>query len=123
MKILAGLAVAAFAALNIPAPGAEPGPARERLAIVAPLQKEILLANGGDVVVSLAADPPLAEGEQIVVRVDGQVVVLPSGATRFELSDVPDGPHVIEAVLIDGDANPIATAPPVRFDVRFGLRI
>jgi hypothetical protein len=123
MKMLAAFAIAAFAALNIPATGAEPDTARGRLAIVAPLQKQVLLANGGDVVVSLAADPPLAEGEQIVVRVDGQVVVLPSGATRFELSDVPDGPHVIEAVLIDGDANPVASAPPVQFHVRFGYRI
>jgi hypothetical protein len=128
MKILASLTIASLAALTAPpasaAPGETAGSGVTRvLAIVAPAERQMVLANDGDLVISLAASPPLAEGERIVIRVDDEVVVLASGMTQFTLTDVPTGSHVVEAIVVDGDAKPVAEAIAVSFDVRFGLKI
>ena len=105
-------------------PPATPAPAATRaLAIVAPAARQMILANDGAVVISLAANPPLAEGERIVLRIDDELVVLASGTTQFAIADMPDGTHFIAAVVVDDDANPVAVAKSVSFDVRFGLRI
>lgn len=122
MKTLASFMIASLVSLAAPAANAEPGSTRV-LAIVAPVEKQTVLANDGSLVISFAANPPLAEGERIVVRIDDQVVVLASGITGFAMTDVPIGAHVVDAIVVDDDANPVALAKPVSFYVHFGLRI
>jgi hypothetical protein len=128
MRILARFMIASVVTLAGASasaePAATPAPAASRaLAIVAPVARQMLLANDGAVVVSLRANPPLAQDERIVLRIDDELVVLPSGTTEFAITDVPDGTHVIAAIVVGDDAKPVAVAESVSFDVRFGLRI
>ncbi len=128
MKILAKFMIASVVTLACASasadPAATPVPAASRaLAIVAPAARQMILANDGAVVISLAANPPLAQGERIVLCIDDELVVLASGTTQFAITDMPDGTHIIAAVVVDDDANPLAVAESVSFDVRFGLRI
>jgi hypothetical protein len=123
MKILASFMIASLAGLAIPPASADQAVSRG-LAIVAPAEKQALVASGGVVMVSLAADPPLAEGEHIVVCIDDdQIVVLPSGVTKFAITDVTRGTHFVDAIVVDADANPVAAAETIRFDVGVELRI
>lgn len=121
MKTLLTYLVASVAALAILPAGAETGTTRA-LAIVTPSETRPV-DDGVEVVISLAATPPLAEGELIVLRVDDQIVVLPTGLTQFALTEVPIGTHVLEALIVDADANPVAAAESVTFRVADWLRI
>ena len=112
--------VASLVALGVAPASAEPGASRA-LAIVKPSEQQTIFASGGKVVIALAANPPLEEGERIVVRVDDQVMVLPSGMTKVGISDLPNGEHVVEAIVVDADSNPIAAAENVIFEV--GLEV
>jgi hypothetical protein len=120
MNILPGWVIASVVALASVPSSAEHGRA---LAIVAPSDQRMTFDDDGAVVISLAADPPLAEGEVILLRVDDEIVALPSGLTKLTISAVPSGPHVLEALLVDADSNPVAVAPSVTFDVGGWLRI
>jgi hypothetical protein len=122
MKILMNHLVASVLALGTAVASADPGPARA-LAIVAPSEQRMIFDDGGAMVIALKADPPLEEGELIVLRVDEQIVVLPTGLTRFTISGVPAGTHELEAMIVDADANPVAAAVPVMFDVSRWTRI
>jgi hypothetical protein len=112
--IASSLALAAVSASAEPA-SAEPGATRA-LAIVAPSEARTTFDDSGAVVISLAPVPPLGEGDRIVVRVDEQIVVLPSGLTKFALTGVPRGAHVLEAIIVDADGAPVAAAESVMFD-------
>jgi hypothetical protein len=112
--IASSLALAAVSASAEPA-SAEPGATRA-LAIVAPSEARTTFDDSGAVVISLAPVPPLGDGDRIVVRVDEQIVVLPSGLTKFALTGVPRGAHVLEAIIVDADGAPVAAAESVMFD-------
>jgi hypothetical protein len=58
-----------------------------------------------------------------VLRVDEQIVVLPTGATRFTLSGIPAGTHELDAVIVDAEATPVAAADTVLFDLGRWIRI
>ncbi|MGZ5041071.1 MAG: hypothetical protein ACXWG1_18320 [Usitatibacter sp.] len=121
MKILTGLILAAVVASAAVPAAAQPG--ARALSIVSPSEQRVSFDDDGSVVVRLAADPPLAEDEMILLRVDDEIVALPSGSTRFTISGVPNGSHVLGAILFDADANPIAAAEVVTFDMDGWLRI
>lgn len=120
MNILPALVIASVVALGSVPSSAEHGRA---LAIVAPSDQRMIFDDGGSVVISLAADPPLAQDEVILLRVDDEIVALPAGLTKLTLNGIPSGPHVLEALLVDADSNPVAAAPSVTFDVGGWLRI
>jgi hypothetical protein len=115
MKSLLSFVIASFVALGVTPASAEPGSSRA-LAIVAPSGARTTFDESGAVVISLAPVPPLGEGDRIVVRVDEQIVVLPSGLTKFALTGVPRGAHVLEAIIVDADGAPVAAAESVTFD-------
>jgi hypothetical protein len=120
MKIFMSCIIASSLALAAVSASAEPasaGPGATRaLAIVAPSEARTTFDDSGAVVISLAPVPPLGEGDRIVVRVDEQIVVLPSGLTKFALTGVPRGAHVLEAIIVDADGAPVAAAESVMFD-------
>jgi hypothetical protein len=108
--------IASFLALGVtPASAEEPASSRA-LAIVAPSEARTIFDDSGAVVISLAPVPPLEEGDRIVLRVDEQIVVLPSGLTKFTLTGVPRGPHTVEAIIVDADGTPVAAADGVMFE-------
>src|SRR5258708_33661259 len=120
MKGLLSCMTAGFVALSAAPAGAEPDSGRA-LAIVAPGAERTIL-EGSTVEISFAPTPALGEGEAIVLLVDDQIVVIPSGLTKFALPRIPSGTHVLEAIIVDADVNPVAAAeagtirvvPPVR---------
>jgi hypothetical protein len=121
MKILLSYLIAACALAAVPA-NAETDSGRA-LAIVAPSEQRTVFDDGGAVVITLAPVPSLAEGDRIVLRVDAdQVVVLPPGATKFSLDGVPAGTHVLEALIVDAEDNPVAAAQAVTFLMGDGWR-
>lgn len=122
MKILLSCMIASFMALTAAPAVAAPGSGRA-LSIVAPSSERPIHDEGGVVVISFAAEPPLAEGDRIVVRVDAQIVVLPSGLTKFAMTGVPPGAHVLEALIVDADDNPVVATETITFQVGGGLRI
>jgi hypothetical protein len=122
MKIVLSCVIAGFTALTLPPASAEPETGRA-LAIVAPSEQRTIFDDEGAVVISLSPIPALAEGDRIVLRVDAeQVVVLPSGATKFSLDGVPSGTHVLEAMIVDANDNPVAAAETVTFRMGDGWR-
>jgi hypothetical protein len=116
--------IASFVALGVTPASAEPADtgAIRALAIVVPSEEQTIF-DGRVVEVSLSPVPPLADGERIVVRMDDQIVVLPSGLTKFAITDVPLGTHVLEAIIVDGDANPVAATDTLTFRIGGGMRI
>lgn len=115
MKILLSYVIASFVALTVAPASAAPVSSRG-LAIVAPSEARTIFDDSGAVVISFTPVPPLEEGDRIVVRVDEQIVVLPSGLTKFALTGVPRGTHVLEAIIVDADGAPVAAAESVTFD-------
>jgi hypothetical protein len=122
MKILLTYVIASVVALTAVPASAAPASSRA-LSIVAPSDERTIYDERGVVVVSFAAEPPLAEGDRIVVRVDAQVVVLPSGLTKFAITGVTPGTHVLEALLVDAADNAVAAAESITFQMGGGLRI
>jgi hypothetical protein len=122
MKVLPSLIIASAAALAaLPAPAL--AEASRALAITASFQQRTPVADGNVVEISLVPSPPLEDGEVILVSVDDNIVVLPPGKTHISLSGVPSGTHVVDAVIVDGEANPVAAAQTVTFRVDAGLWI
>src|SRR5260221_957750 len=108
MKGLLSCMIAGFVALSAAPASAEPGTGRA-LAIVAPGAERTIL-EGSTVEISFAPTPALGEGEAIVLLVDDQIVVIPSGLTKFALTGVPSGTHVLEAIIVAPDVNPVAAS-------------
>jgi hypothetical protein len=113
--------MAALVALSLPAATAAPGTARA-LAIVAPSDEQTIYHDRGVVVICLAPVAPLAESDRIVVRIDEQIVLLPAGSTKFALTGVPPGTHVLEALVVDADTNPVSASDSVTFHMGGGVR-
>jgi hypothetical protein len=122
MKVLLSCIIASLAALGVQSASAEPATDRG-LAIVAPSEEQTILDDSGVLTISFTAAPPLAEGDCIIARVDDQIVVLPSGLTKFAVTGVPSGTHVLEAIIVDADANPLAAAEAVTFHTGDWMRI
>src|SRR5258706_15942688 len=121
MKGLLSCMTAGFVALSAAPAGAEPDSGRA-LAIVAPGAERTIL-EGSTVEISFAPTPALGEGEAIVLLVDDQIVVIPSGLTKFALTGVPSGTHVLEAIIVDADVNPVAAAEAVTHPAETTRRI
>jgi hypothetical protein len=121
MKTLMTYAVASMLLVAAGAAGAG-SPTARAVAILAPSEQNTVFDDEGAVVISLAAVPPLEEGEFIVVRVDEQVVVLPAGLTRIAVSDVPAGAHVVAAMIVDAESKPLSSPRILTFQVGAGSR-
>jgi hypothetical protein len=115
MKTLRIWMIASSLALAAATASAAPDSPRA-LAIVAPSVARTTFDESGAVVISLAPVPPLGEGDRIVVRVDEQIVVLPAGLTKFALTGVPHGSHILEAIIVNADGAAVAEADSVTFD-------
>jgi hypothetical protein len=122
MKHLSAATLAlALAAAAVPA-SAEPLATRA-FSIVSPSGQRMAFDDDGSLVIRFAADPPLSSDEIILLQVDDEIVALPWGSTRFTISGVGNGPHVLGAILFDADANPLAAADAVEFELDGWTRI
>jgi hypothetical protein len=111
MKRLAWL-LAAVLAGPVPGPGAL-AQAYE-IAIVQPADDETVHDNLGNVTVQVAVSPGLAQGNRIVLLLDGQPVAQ-GAATGFALSGIERGSHALQAQVVGSGGATLAASPPVNF--------
>ena len=121
MKRLMTCVAASLVLLGAIPAGASPGAVRA-VAIIAPTDRHTDFDEDGDVVISLAPSQPLAEGEFMVVRVDEQIVVVPPGLTKFAVTGISPGAHVVAAVIVDAEAKPVSRTEAITFLVGAGSR-
>jgi len=96
---------------------AEEGAAYRRLAVTSPVADEGVRANDGNVVVSLALDPPLGSGHGIVLMLDGQQVGDPVTSLSLGLPNLDRGTHQVAAAVVDASGKRLITSAPVTFHV------
>jgi hypothetical protein len=93
------------------------GPPYTRFGIASPGNDEAVRANDGNVTVTLAAEPGLARGHSVVLRLDGSPVGAPGPFLVFELSNLDRGSHRLDAAVLGGSGSTIVEAEPVTFHV------
>jgi hypothetical protein len=97
----------------------EQAPAYARLEIVNPKQEEVLWNIGGQLDVSLRAQPRIQAGHTVFLIMDGREVQrLPRGRLQARLSDVYRGTHTLHAEVRDGGGRTIATSASIQFTVQ-----
>ena len=69
------------------------------LSIVSPTPDQIIRSNGGMVSATASVDPVLAEGDEIVFYIDGQVAGR-SSSTGAQLPGVANGRHQLSAAIV-----------------------
>lgn len=105
---------------GVPASPAKPQPERPtygRFEILSPVPDEGVRANDGNVTVALALDPPLLPGHRVVVLVDGRPAGSPDASMRVTLTNLERGTHRVEASVVNGGGQTLASAGPVTFHV------
>lgn len=94
-----------------------PGP-YQAFEVLAPQAGETLNPAEGRVSVSLLLDPPLVEGDQLMVEVDGTPVAGLAGRTQFVLQGLPPGSHQLQARILDEAGTVIAQSAMIHFNLR-----
>ncbi len=86
----------------------------DSIAIVKPKNEETIFSNLGDLQVVVSLSPPLrsGEGNRIVLLVDGQAAGEAAGS-RFQLTGIARGTHVLEARVIDRDGTTLVSSAPI----------
>lgn len=106
-------AAGAPATAEAAAPAAAPREPRYGLKILSPVADATLRNDSaGEVAVSVAVSPRLAEGYRVQYTVDGSRVGEPGG-TQATLGPLERGSHLIGALLLDADGREVARASPV----------
>lgn len=104
---------------QIAADDQEEAPSYSNLEIVRPQQEEVFWNIGGELSVSLRAQPRIRGGHTVFLIMDGQEVAqLPRGRMQTRLSDVVRGTHNLHAEVRDGGGNTLATSDSVQFTVQ-----
>lgn len=99
------------------------GAAREKeaveraISIVSPGAEETVWFDAKGMIVSVQVTPALAEGEQVLLRLDGAEVARGS-STSFTLHNVYRGSHMLSAALLDQGGSVIGESSPITFYMR-----
>jgi len=106
-------------------PEARPGKAaRAELRILSPQPDQVIpIGELGNLTVSVAAEPPLASGEQLQVVLDGVPQGAPQTATQWQLESLHRGGHDLLVQRLDAEGNLVDSSPSVRFYVMRPLNI
>lgn len=86
----------------------EPGPSYELVQILSPADQGTVRDNEGRVTVRTETRPPLRDGHALALLVDGEPHGQPQRSYSFELTDIHRGEHSVQAVVVDGDGEPVA---------------
>lgn len=89
----------------------------QSIAIASPKEQETVWFDANGMVVSLQIEPGLADGDEVVLRLDGEVVASGRGTT-FTLTNVYRGTHTMTAVVMDGHGDVLLESQPVTFYMR-----
>lgn len=89
----------------------------DTFAIVSPREQETVFFNEEGMSVSLHIAPSLAEGHEVVLRLDG-VKVASGNSAAFTLKNIYRGPHTLSAAISNEQGEVIREADPVTFFMR-----
>lgn len=98
-------------------PTTPPTPPYSRLAIVAPEAEQTFQNGETNVGVSLVIEPALRPGHRVVILLDGSEIAA-GGGSRYSLSGIERGSHVLIAEVRDGRGRVLERSAPVTFHVR-----
>jgi len=82
-----------------------------------PAREETVRFDENGMSVAVSVNPPLASGEQVIIRLDGSEVAR-GPTTSFTLQDVYRGTHVLSAALIDNNDAVMSESSPITFFMR-----
>lgn len=100
-----------------PTPATPPAPPYSRLAIVAPEAEQTFQNGETNVSVSLVIEPALRPGHRVVILLDGSETAS-GGGSRYSLSGIERGSHVLIAEVRDGRGRVLERSAPVTFHMR-----
>ncbi len=87
------------------------------ISITSPAPEQTVWFNEAGMSVSVQVSPALAEGEQVIVRLDGTEVARGS-ATAFTLQGVYRGTHLLSAAVVSAGGSVLRESPPITFYMR-----
>lgn len=100
------------------APPAEPaGVPYRQFAIVAPQPEQTIPSGENSVTVTVALEPALRPGHEMVILLDGKEVAR-GAASDFSLAEVERGSHALSAEVRDAQDAVVQSSPPVTFHMR-----
>ena len=88
------------------------------LEILSPAANETLTQETNSVSVSLLIDPPLIQGHQLTLLLDGVALSVAEAATQFKLSGADFGSHQMQLRIHGIDGRTVAQTPPRAFHLR-----
>jgi hypothetical protein len=86
----------------------------QSLTITAPKAEQTIWFDGGPIAVNVNVAPQLAEGDSVVVLLDGKEVTR-GQRTSFNLPQVERGSHTIGAKVVNASGTTVLRASPVTF--------
>jgi len=90
----------------------------EQFEILTPENGETVRSNEGVVTVGLSLTPTLAADHRFQILVDGTPLKGQLKGTQFSLNGLNRGTHTLGAKIIDGEGNPVISAPSISFHLR-----
>jgi hypothetical protein len=87
------------------------------ISISSPGPEETVWFSEAGMTVSVQVSPPLGEGEQVLIRLDGSAVAR-GDSSSFTLKDVYRGTHVLSAAVTDGSGTVLSESSPITFYMR-----
>lgn len=88
----------------------------QRMHIVEPKHDSAIRNNAGDIEVTVALQPPLRLSDSIYLIMDGKTVAQ-GQQTRFQLTNVDRGTHVLHAEIRNGTGQKLINTRPIDFSV------
>lgn len=85
-----------------------------QVSISSPGDESTIAMGPGNFTVSARVDPPLSDGERLVLMVDGQAYGTEQSSTSWFIEGAMRGPHDLVVRRIDAGGDTVATSEPVR---------
>ncbi|MET0088927.1 MAG: DUF4124 domain-containing protein [Candidatus Thiodiazotropha sp.] len=86
--------------------------------IVQPANNETIRSGDSSVSVGISLTPPLAEGHEIYLYVDGTKLKSAIKTTQLVLQNLVRGNHTLKAELQDGEGTVLRESPSISFNLR-----
>lgn len=87
------------------------------VAITLPADQTVIPMGQGDFIVEAKATPPLVNGEQLLLQIDGMPAGSPQAAGRWALTNVLRGGHTLSVLRLNAAGAVAAQSSPVNIQV------
>ena len=94
---------------------AEAAKAYKSLAIVQPADQATIRNNQGYVLINVAIEPPLQDGDLLQIIFDGNPFGKPQSNLSFALSNINRGTHTLSVQVLDKHGKVILKSKPIQF--------